>query len=298
MFGGGNKIKLDPDLIDRIKKVAEVAGYASHEEFIVHVLEKELAQFEGSDSDADIVYFQNDITSHVFDVHALAAGARLFEASPVRALRRDGAAHLVTTERGHVRADAVVLACGGYIDGLVPRLAGATVPIATAIVVTEPLGARLRAAIRCDGAIHDIRRTGNYYRVLADGRLLWGGGMTAWTHAPRRLAARMLGDLVSTYPQFAGVRAETAWSGLMAYARHQMPQIGRLRPGLWYATGFGGHGMNTTPMAGELIAAAIAEGDDRYRLFAPFGLTRTFGPLGAAAAQATYWYYGFRDTCF
>ena len=41
MFGGGNKIKLEPDLLDRIKKVAEVAGYASHEEFIVHVLEKE-----------------------------------------------------------------------------------------------------------------------------------------------------------------------------------------------------------------------------------------------------------------
>ena len=55
MFGSGNKIKLDADLIDRIKKVAELAGYASHEEFIVHVLEKELSQFEGSKSDADIV---------------------------------------------------------------------------------------------------------------------------------------------------------------------------------------------------------------------------------------------------
>lgn len=54
MFGGGNKIKLDKDLLDRIKKVAEVAGYASHEEFIVHVLEKELAQFEGADSDEAI----------------------------------------------------------------------------------------------------------------------------------------------------------------------------------------------------------------------------------------------------
>ena len=54
MFGGGNKIKLDKDLIERIKKIAAVAGYASHEEFIVHVLEKELAQFEGSDSDEAI----------------------------------------------------------------------------------------------------------------------------------------------------------------------------------------------------------------------------------------------------
>ncbi len=55
MFGGGNKIKIDPALLDRIKRVAEVAGYASHEEFIAHVLEKELAQFEDAKSDADIV---------------------------------------------------------------------------------------------------------------------------------------------------------------------------------------------------------------------------------------------------
>ncbi len=54
MFGGGNKIKLDSDLIERIKRVSEVAGYASHEEFIVHVLEKELAHFEDAGSDEDI----------------------------------------------------------------------------------------------------------------------------------------------------------------------------------------------------------------------------------------------------
>jgi metal-responsive CopG/Arc/MetJ family transcriptional regulator len=54
MFGGGNKVKLDKDLLDRIKKIAEVAGYASHEEFITHVLERELQQFEDAQSDADI----------------------------------------------------------------------------------------------------------------------------------------------------------------------------------------------------------------------------------------------------
>jgi metal-responsive CopG/Arc/MetJ family transcriptional regulator len=54
MFGGGNKIKLEKDLLDRIKTISEAAGYASHEEFIVHVLEKELAQFEDAESDSDI----------------------------------------------------------------------------------------------------------------------------------------------------------------------------------------------------------------------------------------------------
>jgi hypothetical protein len=54
MFGGGNKIKVDPDLLERIKKISEVAGYASHEEFIMHVLEREVAQFEEAGSDEDI----------------------------------------------------------------------------------------------------------------------------------------------------------------------------------------------------------------------------------------------------
>jgi len=54
MFGGGNKIKLDKDLLDRVKHVAEVAGYASHEEFIVHIIEKELANFEDGSSDEEI----------------------------------------------------------------------------------------------------------------------------------------------------------------------------------------------------------------------------------------------------
>lgn len=54
MFGSANKIKLDPDLIERVKQIAEVAGYASHEEFIHHIIEKELAQFEDAGSDDDI----------------------------------------------------------------------------------------------------------------------------------------------------------------------------------------------------------------------------------------------------
>jgi hypothetical protein len=75
----------------------------------------------------------------------------------------------------------------------------------------------------------------------------------------------------------------------MAYARHYMPQVGRLEDGLWYCTAFGGHGLNTTAAAGCLVAAAIAEGDDRYKLFAPFGLAWNGGPFGLIAAQLTYW---------
>ncbi len=45
------KIKLDTNLYDRIKKISEQAGYESPDEFIVHVLEKELSVLESADSD-------------------------------------------------------------------------------------------------------------------------------------------------------------------------------------------------------------------------------------------------------
>lgn len=48
------KIKLDKALMARVKRFADLAGYASADEFVVHVIEKELAKFEGSDSEEDI----------------------------------------------------------------------------------------------------------------------------------------------------------------------------------------------------------------------------------------------------
>jgi len=53
MFGS-TKIKLDKDLLDKIKRYAGLAGYSSPEEFITHALEKELAQLEDADSEEEI----------------------------------------------------------------------------------------------------------------------------------------------------------------------------------------------------------------------------------------------------
>ena len=49
-----SKIKIDENLYERIKKIAEKAGYATPEEFVIHVIEKELSVLESADSDADV----------------------------------------------------------------------------------------------------------------------------------------------------------------------------------------------------------------------------------------------------
>ena len=67
------------------------------------------------------------------------------------------------------------------------------------------------------------------------------------------------------------------------------------RRGLWLASGFGGHGLNTTAMAGNILAQAIVEGDDTWRLFAPFELVWAGGRIGRAAMQVYYWWFDARE---
>ena len=169
-------------------------------------------------------------------------------------------------------------------------------PVSTYVAVTAPLGERLFEAVRYTGAIADTRRAGDYYRIVSDDRLMWGGRISMRGSTPWRLKAALRSDILKVYPQLEGVEIEYAWSGVMAYAVHKMPQIGELAQGYWLASAFGGHGLNTTAMAGEMIARAILEGDDRWRLFSPYELVWAGGRSGRAAAQALLWSMQMRDS--
>jgi hypothetical protein len=53
MFGS-NKVKLDKDVMAKVRRYAALAGYSSPEEFVMHALEKEIAKLEDADSEEDI----------------------------------------------------------------------------------------------------------------------------------------------------------------------------------------------------------------------------------------------------
>ena len=50
----GSRIKLDKALLTKVKRYSDLAGYSSVEEFITHALEKEIAKFEGAESEEEI----------------------------------------------------------------------------------------------------------------------------------------------------------------------------------------------------------------------------------------------------
>ena len=234
-------------------------------------------------------------------IHGLAGlieqrGGKIFENSKAVSIRKDGHGWRVTTPQGSIKAQKIVVCCSIYSEGLDARLERAAFPVQTYVMVTEPVAqADLNESINTSHAIYDTRFASDYYRVLPDRRIMWGGRVQLWGN-PHDLAGLMFKDMLKVYPQLAGkTKPQIAWSGLMCYAPHKMPQIGEIEPGYWYNMGFGGHGLVPTTVGGEVVAAALAGDDQTYKLFEPFGLGYAGGKMGRYAAQMIYWWWRLRD---
>lgn len=216
------------------------------------------------------------------------AGVRIFEETPALSIDTGGVRKRIDTPEARVRAANVVLAANVHLGELMPQLAATLLPITTFVMVSEPIPV-LNEVIRYQGGISDTNRADNHYRVVGGNRLQWGGRVRLWDGEPRFIARSLLGDIKRNFPALGEVTVAHLWRGTLGRAIHRMPQVGQIELGLWVASGFGGHGLNTTAMAGELIARGIVENDETWRLFAPYELVWAGGKFGRAVAQGLYW---------
>ena len=196
------------------------------------------------------------------------AGALIFEGSPVERIRWESPAR-VSTARGVVEAQYVVLAGNAYLGGLEPRIESRIMPIVNHVLATEPLGERrARALIRSGACVHSTRFVVDYYRCSADHRLLFGGGETYSDRPLDDPKAFVRRYMLRVFPQLADVRIDHAWSGQLAITMNRLPHVGRLAPNGFFAQGFSGHGVAMTQIAGKLIAEAVAGTAERFDVLA------------------------------
>jgi len=199
---------------------------------------------------------------------ARGAGVRTYENSRVTGYTRTDPA-TVSTEGGSVKASFIVLACNGYLGKLERRVAGKIMPINNFMIATEPLGEeRARRLIADRLCVHDTRFVVNYFRTSADHRLLFGGGENYRPGFPRDIAAFVRPHMLELFPQLDDVGIDFAWGGTLSVTVNRLPHLGHLKPNLFFAQGYSGHGIALSNFAGKIIAEAIGGTAERFDVMA------------------------------
>ena len=236
---------------------------------------------------------------------ASAAGARLHPSSMVTRWLREGGRHLLSTERGTLRARRVVVAANGFLRERLHRdFDGRILPVISNIVTTRPLTAAELAAQswKTDCPLVNTRKLLFYYRLLPGNRLMLGarGDLTGSPADGERMRAWMTKRVAEVFPAWRDVEIEYFWRGFVCISQRLAPSAGQLEDDETVFYGFGYHatGVNTAPWTGMKLAAMIAGKQAPADLPAVIrGLPPRF-PLPALRLKylaAAYRWYAFKD---
>ena len=197
------------------------------------------------------------------------AGAHIHEHSEVAHIERVGAEFVAHTVDGRQYRAPQLLVTTGAWSARFAQAFGEPVPLdarGPQMGVTEPLPYAIGPSI---GVSTPIETEGLYFRQIARGNIVFGGGLKgpALADAVRAYVKpdntlRQLRELRRFVPAFANVQLIRVWSGIEGYTDDWVPVMGPSArvPGLHYAFGFNGEGFAISPGVGEVMAELIATG--------------------------------------
>lgn len=187
---------------------------------------------------------------------ALAAGARIHTGTTVTGLERTSGGWAVTTARGTVTADTVILATNAYTGSLVPGLSRTVTPVHYFQCATEPLPERTLAEIlpRREGT-WDTGMVMASFRLDRAGRLIVGS-IGRLDHvgavAHRTWAERVMHR---AFPQTRGLALDGGWFGRIGMTADHIPRFHEPEPGLLAVIGYNGRGIGPGTVFGKALAA-------------------------------------------
>jgi glycine/D-amino acid oxidase-like deaminating enzyme len=191
---------------------------------------------------------------------AMAAGARVHGETAVLGMTREGRGYEVSTARGTVSADFVIVGTNGYTDKVDPWLRRRLVPVRSRIIATEPLSDNLMRTLMPKGVMcSETRKLHYYYRPSPDGRRILFGGrdgtIAGDSPRPTESLRRALADI---FPELDGAPITHSWFGYVAMNRDMIPRIFS-RKGVRYAAGYCGSGVVWARWAGQKAAQQVLE---------------------------------------
>ncbi|SDR63930.1 Glycine/D-amino acid oxidase [Rhizobiales bacterium GAS113] len=190
---------------------------------------------------------------------AMAAGAGIFTGSRVDGVERQRGGWRVTTAKGSVVADWIVVATNDYTTAPWPEIRAELILLPYFNIATKPLGDKLRRAILPDrqGA-WDTKEVLSSFRLDKSGRLIFGSvGALRGTGLPihRSWTRRTLKRL---FPHIGDFEFEAEWYGWIGMTADALPKFHRLAPKVVSISGYNGRGIAPGTVFGRILAEHIA----------------------------------------
>lgn len=189
------------------------------------------------------------------------ARAKLCEHTEVRAIRRlaQGGDFQISTDKGIVQAAEILLATNGYTGSLVPKIQRRVFPVGSYMITTEPLSPELQHELSPKNRVmYSTKWFLNYFRLTPDGRMSMGGRNNLSPNLDLVESARNLYEtMIHIFPQLRGFPVTHSWTGRLGITFDLAPHIGRV-DGIYYALGYGGHGVALSGYLGQEAAHLIA----------------------------------------
>lgn len=234
---------------------------------------------------------------------AVKSGVKLFGDSPVTALFPEKSGWHAVTPHGSVKSRKVLIATNGYSSEDLPSwIAGRIIPVFSTILITRPLSEAERQAQGWTSQMmaYDSRRLLHYFRLLPDGRFLFGmrGGLSASPAEGAKTRALARQNFAAFFPSWQHVEIEREWSGLACLTGSLTPFAGPVpeTEGVYAAFGWHGNGVSTASYAGHLIGKIIA--GENLTLPAPLSCPPRRFPIPALRLlfmRAAYLWYEWCD---
>lgn len=225
-------------------------------------------------------------------------GGRIFEQSEVTRIESTGGKHIAHTTDGSVVADTLVLCGNAYLNGVAPNLEKRVMQVSTQVLATAPLSANEAAdLLPTNMCVEDVRYVLDYYRMSADNRLLFGGGLVYGGTSPANIRAKLYPNMLRIFPQLADKQIDFAWSGNFALSYSRVPQLGRLPDGTYFSHGYSGHGVTGSHIFGAILADAIHGDQSKFDTFSNFPHMSFPGgrTLRVPYSVVGSWWYALRD---
>jgi glycine/D-amino acid oxidase-like deaminating enzyme len=185
--------------------------------------------------------------------------------SPLIEWRKNNDKHHLLTPKGSITCKKVIIATNGYTGTrLHPSLKNRHFPVLSSIIVTRKLNqAELDALkLKIGLMVMDTRALKYYYRLLPDGRLLFGGrGAIRGKDANQQCYSKhLLTALIDTFPQLGNITLDYFWSGWVSVSYDDYPRIwGNEDDSVYYAMGYCGSGVSFATQAGKRLAQKVTK---------------------------------------